>query len=248
MKDDGSIDGSSQSDADVTDFVSHPLASLDELVWKVSWDARPKYRGTLHAISAFVAPPAAVAMVLHARPGRNRVAAAAYGTGLCAMFAASGVYHRLTRSRRMFNFMRRVDHSMIYAMIAGTWTPIAVAVLPPKQSKYVVGAVWGAAASAILAKVTLLDEKNRGGSWFYPVLGVSGAALAPGVVRLGGPAALGGLVVGGIAYLGGAAMFAAKRPNPWPDSIGFHEIFHAAVIVGVATHYGVIWRLVSRTR
>jgi hemolysin III len=214
----------------------------------VSWDARPKYRGTLHAVSAFVAPPAALAMILHARPGRHRVAAAAYGAGLCGMFAASGAYHRLTRSRRVFNIMRRIDHSTIYVMIAGTWTPIAVAVLPPEQAKYVVGAVWGAAASAIAAKVAILDEEHLGGSWFYPVLGVAGAFLAPGVVRVGGPVAIGGLVAGGAAYLGGAAIFAAKKPDPRPDSFGFHEIFHAAVVVGVVSHYAVIWRLLRRTR
>jgi hemolysin III len=229
------------------DFAQHPLATLDDLIWRVSWDARPKYRGALHAASAFLAPPAALAMVLHAKPGRNRIAAGVYGAGLCGMFAASGAYHRLTRSRRMFNIMRRIDHSTIYVMIAGTWTPIAVAVLPPKQAKYVVGAVWGAAASAIAAKVAMLDEVNRAGSWFYPVLGVAGAFLAPDVVRIGGPAAISGLVAGGVAYLGGAAVFAAKKPDPWPDTFGFHEIFHTAVVVGVISHYAVLWRLLRRS-
>ena len=189
-----------------------------------------------------------VAAILHARPGRVRAATAVYGVGLCSMFAASGAYHRLTRSRRMAAILRRVDHSMIYVMIAGTWTPIAVATLPPRQARVALGAVWGAAGAAIAAKVALLDEDSRAGSWFYPVLGVAGAALSPGVVKEGGAGPLVGLVAGGAAYLGGAAVFAAQKPDPWPQKFGFHEIFHTAVIVGVVSHFTAVWRLTRRRR
>lgn len=235
-----------ENDPAPADFVERPFASLDDLIWRVSWDARPSARGRLHAISAFLAPPAALAAILHARPGRTRAATAVYATGLVGMFAASGAYHRLTRSRRAASILRRVDHSMIYVMIAGTWTPIAVAVLPPKQAKIALGAVWGTAIAAIAAKVALLDSDTRAGSWFYPVLGVAGAALAPGVVKEGGVAPLVGLVTGGVAYLGGAAVFAAQRPDPWPRRFGFHEIFHAAVVVGVVSQFAAIWRLTRR--
>jgi len=230
------------------DFAKRPFSALDELIWQVSWDARPKYRGILHALSAFLAPPAAVAMAMNAKPGRNRVAASVYGLGICAMFGASGAYHRLTKSRKMASIMRRVDHSMIYVMIAGTWTPIAVATLPPKQAKVVLGAVWSAAGVAAGTKVMRLDENHRAGSWFYPVLGVAGAVLAPSVVRVGGKPALVGLITGGAAYLGGAAVFAAQRPNPWPKKFGFHEIFHATVVLGVVSHYLAIWRILRRSR
>ena len=230
------------------DFTSRPFSALDELIWQVSGDARPKYRGRLHAISAFLAPPAAVAMAMNAKPGRNRVAAAVYGAGLCAMFGASGAYHRLTKSRKMASIMRRVDHSMIFLMIAGTWTHIAVATLPPKQAKVVLAAVWSAAGVAAGTKVMRLDESHRAGSWFYPVLGVAGAVLAPSVVRVGGKPALVGLITGGAAYLGGAAVFAAQRPNPWPKKFGFHEIFHTAVVLGVISHYLAIWRILRRSR
>lgn len=232
----------------ITDFVERPFTSIDDLIWRVSWEARPTERGRLHALSAFLAPPAAVAVVLNARPGRVRAATAVYGLGLCAMFAASGAYHRLSRSRRVASILRRVDHSMIYVMIAGTWTPVAVAVLPPRQARVALGVVWGTALAAIGAKVALLDGEHRAGSWFYPVLGVAGVALAPAVVREGGPAPLAGLTVGGAALLGGAAVFAAQRPDPWPTRFGFHEIFHAAVVVGVASHFAAIWRLTRRRR
>lgn len=232
----------------VIDFGKRPFSSLDELIWQVSWDARPKYRGKLHAISALLAPPAAVAMAINSKPGRNRVAASVYGLGICAMFGASGAYHRLAKSRKMATIMRRVDHSMIYVMIAGTWTPIAVATLPPKQAKVVLAAVWSAAGVAAGTKVMRLDESHRAGSWFYPVLGVAGAVLAPSVVRVGGKPALVGLITGGAAYLGGAAVFAAQRPNPWPKKFGFHEIFHTAVVLGVVSHYLAIWRVLHRSR
>lgn len=235
-------------DLDRLDFQDHPLTSLDELVWRISWDARPKYRGRLHAISAFLAPPAAAAIIAHSRPGRVRAATAVYGVGLCSLFAVSGAYHRLSRSRRMAEFMRQIDHSTIYVMIAGSWTPIAVAVLTPKQARLALGAVWGTAAVAIAAKLTMLDEKNRAGSWFYPVLGVAGAVLAPDVVRAGGRRSLAALIAGGVAYLAGAAVFATRRPNPWPKKFGYHEIFHTAVVAGVASQYAVIWRLVGRNR
>jgi hemolysin III len=187
-------------------------------------------------------------MTLNAKPGRDRVAAGIYGLGICAMFSASGAYHRLTKSRKMASVMRRIDHSMIYVMIAGTWTPIAVATLPPKHAKIVLAAVWSAAGVAAGTKVLRLNESQRAGSWFYPVLGVAGAVLAPAVVRVGGKPALVGLVAGGAAYLGGAAVFAAQRPNPWPKKFGFHEIFHATVVLGVVTHYLAIWRILRRNR
>ena len=230
------------------DFATHPFSALDELIWKVSWDARPKYRGRLHALSAFLAPPAALAMAMNATPGRNRVAASVYGLGICAMFGASGAYHRLAKSRKMAGVMRRIDHSMIYVMIAGTWTPIAVATLPPKQARAVLAAVWTAAGVAAGTKVMRLDDSRRAGSWFYPVLGLAGVALAPSVVRIGGRPALVGLVAGGAAYLGGTAVFAAQRPNPWPKKFGFHEIFHTTVVLGVVSHYLAIWRILRRSR
>lgn len=231
-----------------TPVVAHPFAALDEFLWKLSWDARPRYRGKLHAISAFVAPPAAVAMIINAESGRKRAAAVVYGVGMCGMFAASGSYHRLSRSKRMAGIMRRLDHSTIYVMIAGTWTPIAVAVLPPAQARYVLGAVWGVTGVAVAAKVALLDEKNRAGSWFYPVLGVAGAVLAPAVAKVGGRRTVTELLGGGAAFLAGSLVFALKKPNPWPKHFGSHEIFHTAVVVGVAAHYSAVWRLLGRRK
>ena len=225
--------------------VSHPFAALDEFLWKLSWDARPRFRGKLHAISAFIAPPAAAAMIINARPGRKRAAAAVYGVGMCGMFAVSGTYHRLSRSKKMAGVMRRLDHSTIYVMIAGTWTPIAVAVLPPEQAKYVLGAVWGITGVAVAAKVALLDEKHRAGSWFYPVLGIAGAVLAPAVAKVGGRRTVNELIGGGAAYLAGSVVFALHKPNPWPKYFGFHEIFHVAVVAGAAAHYLAVWRLLG---
>jgi len=225
--------------------VSHPFAALDEFLWKLSWDARPRFRGKLHAISAFIAPPAAAAMIINARPGRKRAAAAVDGVGMCGMFAVSGTYHRLSRSKKMAGVMRRLDHSTIYVMIAGTWTPIAVAVLPPEQAKYVLGAVWGITGVAVAAKVALLDEKHRAGSWFYPVLGIAGAVLAPAVAKVGGRRTVNELIGGGAAYLAGSVVFALHKPNPWPKYFGFHEIFHVAVVAGAAAHYLAVWRLLG---
>ena len=225
--------------------VSHPFAALDEFLWKLSWDARPRYRGKLHAISAFIAPPAAAAMIINARPGRKRAAAAVYGVGMCGMFAVSGTYHRLSRSKKMAGVMRRLDHSTIYVMIAGTWTPVAVAVLPPEQAKYVLGAVWGITGVAVAAKVALLDEKHRAGSWFYPVLGIAGAVLAPAVAKVGGRRTVNELIGGGAAYLAGSVVFALHKPNPSPKYFGFHEIFHVAVVAGAAAHYLAVWRLLG---
>jgi hemolysin III len=162
------------------------------------------------------------------------------------MFAASGSYHLLSSSKRMAGMMRRLDHSTIYVMIAGTWTPIAVAVLPPAQARYVLGAVWGVTGVAVAAKVALLDEKNRAGSWFYPVLGIAGAVLAPAVGKVGGRRTVTQLLGGGAAYLAGSVVFALKKPNPWPKHFGSHEIFHTAVVVGAAAHYAAVWRLLGR--
>lgn len=220
------------------------VAALDDVVWDIAQRARPKARGWLHAASAVVAPAAAAWLVGAAEPGPKRAAAAVYGAGMCAMFAASGSYHRLARTRLWWERLRRVDHSMIYVMIAGTWTPVAVATLPAATAAAVLAAVWGSTALAVRAKVRRLSSTDSGGSWFYAVLGCSGVAMLVPLAATGGSDAVRFFVAGGVAYLVGGAMFAAHRPNPWPHLIGFHELFHAAVVAGAALQFAAIADLV----
>lgn len=231
--------------AELVTAINTAIAEFDDIVWDMSQKARPKARGWLHAASAVAAPAAAGWLIAHSDPGPRRAGAAVFGAGMCAMFAASGTYHRLSRDRRMWEKLRRLDHSMIYVMIAGTWTPIAIATLPPATAGAVLAAVWGSTAVAVRTKVRRLSASDTGGSWFYAVLGASGVAMlipmakapATGVVPL--------FAAGGAAYALGGAMFAAQRPNPWPTVVGFHELFHALVVAGVVCHFSAIGRLVT---
>lgn len=203
--------------------------ALDEVI--------PRLRGLLHAYAFYAAAIAAVALVAFAPTAQARVAAAIYGAGLCALFAASGLYHRWRWSPRWKPLLRRLDHSTIYIFIAASSTPIALLVLDGTMQIVVLASVWSGAALGIGFALAWIDAPRLLTAATYLAVGWAGVLAVPQVLReIGvGPFVL--LLVGGVLYSAGATIYALRRPDPWPRVYGFHEIFHTLVIAAAVAHF-----------
>jgi hemolysin III len=200
-------------------------------------ELRPLLRGVSHAYAFWVALVAAIVLVALVPAGTPTVGAVVYGIGLCGLFAASGTYHRWRFHPRWRPLLRRVDHSTIFVFIAATYTPVALLVMHGTLRWAILVAVWAGALGGVILSVAWITAPRFLSAVCYLALGwVSVIALPQMVDRLDiAPLAL--LAAGGVLYSLGAVVYATKRPNPWPATFGFHEVFHALVILAAAVQF-----------
>jgi hemolysin III len=200
---------------------------------------RPRLRGVSHQVAFVAAAPAAVAVTLTTHTGIARAAAAAFALSVAAMFGVSSVFHRGTWTPAVAHRLGRLDHAMIYALIAGTYAPIGL-VLHRDWRVPILATVWGGAAVAALVKLV----SARPPAWLTPVisvgLGWTAVLVLPQIIRGIGVVPTLLLLAGGVAYTVGAVVYVRQRPNPAPGTFGYHEVFHALVIVAVACQYSTI--------
>jgi hemolysin III len=201
---------------------------------------KPRLRGVLHEYAFFVSLACGVALVLAASDGRARVAALIYAGAVSALLGTSVLYHRVTWRPWARRWMRRLDHSMIFVLIAGTYTPVALLALKGALASTVLIVLWAGALGGMIFKLLWIDAPKWLFAIVYVVLGLVTAAVAGEL-----PAAIGwlgaaGLVLGGLIYAVGAVVYASGKPNPWPKVFGYHEVFHSLVLVAAAMHYAVI--------
>jgi hemolysin III len=137
--------------------------------------------------------------------------------------------------------MRRIDHSMIFVFIAGTYTPFCVLLLPPRTAEILLLVVWGGAVAGVAMKVVWPHAPRWLSAPLYIALGWVAIAVLPDIVRAGGVASLVLLLAGGAAYSIGGVLYALRRPNPWPTVFGHHEFFHACTIVAAICHQVAIY-------
>jgi hemolysin III len=206
----------------------------------VASDVRPRFRGVSHRIAFFLALPLAVVLAFEVDTAAGRVAAVAFGTSAAAMFGASALYHGVSWPDAKRRWLRRLDHAGIYGLIAGTYTAVGLLVLEGSWRTVVLGIVWVGAAAGIALKFLWVD----GPKWLSAAIGIALGWVAvvafPQIVAGVGIAGSVLVVVGGIAYTAGALVYALRRPDPVPDVFGYHEVFHALVIVAVACQYSAI--------
>jgi hemolysin III len=168
------------------------------------------------------------------------LAAAVFAGSVAACFGASALYHRVTWTPRVRLWMRRIDHAGVYLLIAGTYTPVSLLVLEGALRPVVLAIVWAGAAAAIVLKFVWVAAPK----WLTAAIGIGLGWVAvvalPQLVSRLNPSALILLVVGGLAYTAGAVVYARQRPDPAPAVFGYHELFHALTIVGVACQYVAI--------
>jgi len=206
--------------------------------------ATPRLRGRLHQVAFVVAVPAGVALVLAARTGPARVAAAVYALSLAGLFGTSAAFHLGRWSDPVRRRMDQADHAMIYVLIAGSWTPFAVLTLGPPWGLAILGAVWAVAVGGI-AVVILWHRIRIVGITLYLTLGWLGLATLPWLAGRLGVAKLILLVGGGVLYTVGAVVLGRQRPDPSPSVFGYHEVWHAFTIAAGACHFAFIWLLAT---
>ncbi len=201
---------------------------------------RPRLRGVLHQGAFSVSLVIGTLLIVGANGTRELVAASVFAGSVAAMFGASALYHRVTWQPHVRLWMRRVDHAGIYLLIAGTYTPVGLLVLSGSWRTVVLAIAWTGAAAAIALKFCWVAAPK----WLAAVIGIAlgwvGVIVLPQLASRVGPAGLALLVVGGLAYTAGAVVYARRRPDPIPHIFGYHELFHALTIVGVACQYVAI--------
>jgi hemolysin III len=202
---------------------------------------KPRLRGVSHQWAFFVSVVLGAVLVLAAPAGSGRLSAAIYAFSVAGLFGASALYHRINwttdGARR---WMRRLDHSMIFVLIAGTYTPFAVLVLDGTLATVILIVVWTGAAGGVVLKLCWIDAPKWLIALIYVALGWVAVAAFPDMLGELGLAPTAMVAAGGVLYTLGAVVYALRRPDPAPEVIGYHEIFHALVIAAAALQYAVI--------
>ena len=201
---------------------------------------KPRLRGVSHQYAFYVALAAGAALVVLARGGEARVAALVYGLSLCAMFGASALYHRIDWSPRPRAWLRRLDHSMIFVLVAGTYTPFALLVVAPALGWTVLVVVWAGALAGVLVSLMWIDAPRWLTAILYVALGWASIVMMPQLWDRAGVLAVAMLAAGGVLYTAGAVVYARRRPDPVPRVFGYHEVFHALVIAAAAVHFAAV--------
>jgi hemolysin III len=203
---------------------------------------RPRLRGWLHYVAFWASLPALGALIRAAHDTSALVAAWIYGCSTAALYLASSSYHVLARGPRVRRILQRVDHSMIFVLIAGSFTPVALLALHGAWRWVLLGAVWAVASGGVALKCLALERFPRLGGGLYIALGWAGVVAAPALVHRPLIALMLGL--GGIAYTAGAALFASGRPRLNPRWFGYHEAWHTFVVAAGALMFAGNFMLV----
>ncbi len=202
---------------------------------------KPKLRGVIHECSFPVSLVAGGLLVYFAAGGRERLALAIYAISLSALLGTSALYHRVNWKRpsaRMW--MRRLDHSMIFLLIAGTVTPFLILVVGGALGTALLIAVWAGALAGILVEVLWVTSPRWVSVAVYLTVGWIGAIAFPSIVSNAGIGAGALIAAGGILYTVGAVVYAKQRPDPSPTVFGYHEIFHVLVVAAAIAHFTAI--------
>jgi hemolysin III len=207
-------------------------------------ELKPRLRGWLHAYAAAISIASGVVLVAVAAALRGGPAGATtgiYAATVTLLFGTSALYHRVNWGPRAHSLMKRLDHSMIFIFIAGTYTPIAALTLPRSSAGAVLTVVWTGAIFGVLLKSVWPSAPSWLSVPCYIALGWVAVFVMPQLLHNAGVAALVLIAIGGVIYTIGGVVYGLKRPNPLPDVFGFHEVFHLCTLVAAVCHYVAIW-------
>ncbi len=214
---------------------------IDSLADAVA-EVKPRLRGWLHLASAPLALAAGIVLIALSPSAPTRIGSSVYAASALLLFTVSAIYHRGHWSPRVHGYLRRFDHANIFLLIAGTYTPFTIVFLQGSQRAVLLTVIWSVAVLGVLFKVFWIGASK----WIYmPIyigMGWTGVFYIPSFVegsdRVGvGIAAAVLVAVGGALYTVGGVVYSIKRPDPWPQWFGFHEIFHTFTILAFVTHY-----------
>jgi hemolysin III len=209
---------------------------------------RPRLRGWLHLGAFPVAAIAGAVLTVAAPTGKGRAAAAIYTVTSALLFGISALYHKGHVSAAARRVLRRLDHSNIYLIIAGTYTPFALLALRGAARIAVLATVWTGALLGLIFRVVWVDAPRWLYTPLYIALGWIAIFVLPGLLHGAGVAATVLIIAGGCLYTTGGVVYARKRPDPSPRWFGFHEVFHLLTVVAWATQYVAVSLLTYRVR
>ncbi len=197
---------------------------------------KPRLRGVSHQVAAMAMVVIGPFVVLSAKDTKAEALTAIYVFTVTAMLAVSAAFHRVTWTDKARRRMRRLDHSMIFGCIAGSYTATAGIVLPGHDGPAAIAVVWTGAVAGIILRLVWLDAPKWVVALPYIILGWLAVGIMPEMMHAMGGLGLGLLIGGGLLYTAGAVVYARRSPDPWPRTFGYHEIFHAFVVAAAATH------------
>jgi hemolysin III len=193
-------------------------------------------RGWLHLATVPAALACGIVLVLLAHGTPARVSVAVFAATAAALFAVSATFHRGRWGPRTHAVLNRVDHAAIFLVIAGSYTPFAVLLLPAGPARNLLILVWGGALAGIVFRVFWLHAPRWLYTPTYIVLGWAALAFLPDFLAARRPWVLAMALLGGLLYTAGGVIYALRRPNPWPRWFGFHEVFHSCTVAAFAAH------------
>ena len=205
---------------------------------------KPRLRGRIHQVAFFLSVPAGITLIALARGAAAHVGAAVFAASLTGLYGVSAAYHCGNWSARAERVMRHVDHSMIFVLIGGTYTPVTLLALRTAWGVTLLALVWTGALVGVLITALRLERWRWVGFVMYLVLGWLAVVAAPQLVHALSPAQLALLLTGGVLYTVGAVVLARNRPDPVPHVFGYHELWHALVVGAGVCHYTMILLLV----
>jgi hemolysin III len=202
---------------------------------------KPRLRGVSHQWAFFVSLFLGAGLILAADSGRATLAATIYAASLSALFGTSALYHRVNwRRPELRRWMRRLDHSMIFLLIAGTYTPFALLVLHGALADAILAVVWAGALAGTIVEMIWIEAPKWVTAGIYLSLGWVAVVAFPELwheLGVGGTALI---ATGGLLYTVGAVVYATQRPNPNPAVFGYHEVFHLLVIGAAAAQFAAV--------
>ncbi|WP_372736480.1 hemolysin III family protein [Nocardioides sp.] len=225
----------------VGEAVSTAMESMAETLA----DIKPKLRGWLHLGTAPLALVGGVVLIALSPTTTTRIGSVVFTLSALLLFTVSAIYHTGNWSPRTWAFLRRFDHSNVFVLIAGSYTPITLILLEGTQRVALLTTVWGAAILGMLFRVLWTDAPRWLYTPIYIAMGWAAVFFVPGFIdgattRLGAGMAVAVLVLiatGGVLYTVGGAVYGFKFPNPSPKWFGFHEVFHSFTVLAFTTHY-----------
>lgn len=212
------------------------LPLMDAATQDAGTEHKPTWRGWIHAGTFPVALAAGIVLIALAHGTPAKWSAAVFMATSLLLFGNSALYHRFTWKPTTRAVLKRIDHANILLLIAGTYTPLSVLALPTAQTVTILSIVWGGAVLGIFFRVFWIYAPR----WLYVALYLAlGWAAVMYIVPLfqANAAMMVLVIVGGLLYTAGAVVYALKRPNPWPGSFGFHEIFHVCTVLAFLCHW-----------
>jgi hemolysin III len=199
----------------------------------------------LHSWAFVGAIPSGLLLIIFAGGAAQRTAAAIYIGSLLLVFGTSASYHRLAHSARSRRIMQRLDHSMIYLLIAGTYAPICLVALPLRWGIPLYATVAGLGILGMVIKLAAIQRLQWLGYALYPIMGWAAVAAAPALLSNMSVTQLVLILAGGVAYTVGFPVLLVRRPDPWPRTFGYHEIWHVFTVLAAILHFGAVTLVVA---